>query len=472
MGSPSIIAVNRSRGALKMSPCTRSRKTREFRFLVGLNRELDEVRGLGRNPLLSTREVFVEVRREEAHWHVMLKEFPFDTSFFYLCTSIITYQKKIFVLPLFYYISGSGLYNIDIYLRQAVMMFLTCCLHFLSRALNRFSLSFFVLYIIEVPMFLAEKQVNPPRKNDNGFLHEDWWRDLLQENNYKEVDYSGKMVLLLDILKMSSSMGDKALVFSQSLSTLDLIEFYLSKLLRPGKKGKCWKKGKDWYRFDGRTESFERQKLVERFNEPSNRRVKCTLISTRAGSLGINLHAANRVIIVDGSWNPTYDLQAIYRVWRYGQTKSVFAYRLLAHGTMEEKIYKRQVTKEGLAARVVDRQQVHRTMSKEEMLHLFDFGDDENADTMPELVQETGVITESNIALDTKPELVQETGDITESNTTAGTTPELVQETVVMTESNTTCHVGSYLKQKLPLLHGNSSADKLMQSLISRHHPR
>lgn len=56
--------------------------------------------------------------------------------------------------------------------------------------------------------------------------------------------------------------------------------------------------------------------MVERFNEPSNSRVKCTLISTRAGSLGINLHAANRVIIVDGSWNPTYDLQAIYRVWR------------------------------------------------------------------------------------------------------------------------------------------------------------
>jgi hypothetical protein len=72
-------------------------------------------------------------------------------------------------------------------------------------------------------------------------------------------------------------------------------------------------------RLDGRTESSQRQKLVERFNEPSNKRVKCTLISTRAGSLGINLHAANRVVIVDGSWNPTYDLQAIYRAWRYVQ---------------------------------------------------------------------------------------------------------------------------------------------------------
>ncbi|KAI7980289.1 Protein CHROMATIN REMODELING 20 [Camellia lanceoleosa] len=175
------------------------------------------------------------------------------------------------------------------------------------------------------------------RKNDSSFFYQDWWNDLLRENNYKDVDNSGKMVLLLDILTMSSAVGDKALVFSQSLSTLDLIELYLSKLTRHGKKGKCWKRGKDWYRLDGRTEGSERQKLVERFNEPSNRRVKCTLISTRAGSLGINLYAANRVIIVDGSWNPTYDLQAIYRVWRYGQMKPVFAYRLMAHGTMEEK---------------------------------------------------------------------------------------------------------------------------------------
>ncbi|CAN6288056.1 unnamed protein product [Urochloa humidicola] len=211
------------------------------------------------------------------------------------------------------------------------------------------------------------------------FVNEEsnWWEELLDENTYMEADYSGKMVLLLDILLKCSELGDKVLVFSQSLTTLDLVEFYLSKLPIKGKEGKHWKRGKDWYRLDGSTPSSDRQNLVEMFNDPENARVKCTLISTRAGSLGINLHAANRVVLLDGSWNPTHDLQAIYRVWRYGQTKPVYAYRLMAHRTMEEKIYKRQVTKEGLAARVVDRQQISRTISKEEMLHLFEFGEEE-----------------------------------------------------------------------------------------------
>ncbi|KAL5138893.1 Transcriptional regulator ATRX [Glycine soja] len=267
------------------------------------------------------------------------------------------------------------------------------------------------------------------RKDDNGFFLKGWWNDLLHGKIYKEIDHSGKMVLLMEILTMSSDVGDKVLVFSQSIPTLDLIELYLSRIPRRSKREKFWKKGKDWYRLDGRTESSERQKLVERFNEPLNKRVKCTLISTRAGSLGINLHAANRVVIVDGSWNPTYDLQAIYRSWRYGQKKPVFAYRLLAHGTMEEKIYKRQVTKEGLAARVVDRQQVHRTISKEEMLHLFEFGDDDNPETLVDLSQDNEH-----------------------------------QDNPIL--------VGHSLKHTAPHSNGTSYSDKLMESLLSKHHPR
>ncbi|XP_011038466.1 PREDICTED: protein CHROMATIN REMODELING 20-like isoform X2 [Populus euphratica] len=289
---------------------------------------------------------------------------------------------------------------------------------------------------VDYNTIVEEKSRNPndfiQGKSDDGFFQKDWWNDLLLENNYKEVDYSGKMVLLLDILVMSSDVGDKTLVFTQSIPTLDLIELYLSRLPRVGKKGKFWRKGKDWYRLDGRTESSERQRLVERFNDPENKRVKCTLISTRAGSLGINLYAANRVVIVDGSWNPTYDLQAIYRAWRYGQTKPVFAYRLMAHGTMEEKIYKRQVTKEGLAARVVDRQQVYRTISREEMLHLFEFGDDENSDTLIDIGQEYRQADTRNIS----------------------------------------CQTANSLKKNASRSHGSCASGKVMESLLGKHRQR
>ena len=89
----------------------------------------------------------------------------------------------------------------------------------------------------------------------NGFLkyfsfqEVDWWEDILDRKIYNEADYSGKMVLLLDILSLSSEAGDKALVFSQSLTTLDMIELFLSRLPRKGSEDKCWKQGKDWYRY-------------------------------------------------------------------------------------------------------------------------------------------------------------------------------------------------------------------------------
>ncbi|KAL1542519.1 DNA helicase [Salvia divinorum] len=283
---------------------------------------------------------------------------------------------------------------------------------------------------IECNMVSKVKVDNPHKKHSNDYDDGDWWSGLLPEKTLNELDCSGKMVLLLDILTMCSDMGDKALVFSQSLSTLDLIEQYLSSLPQPGESGKCWTKGEDWYRLDGKTESSERQKLVDRFNEARNERVKCVLISTRAGSLGINLYAANRVIIIDGSWNPTYDLQAIYRAWRYGQTKPVFAYRLIAHATLEEKIYKRQVNKEGLAARVVDKQQVHRAISRGEMVDFFDFADDESALVSRDLGHERAV----------------------DNPDTAGSVRDM-------------------LKQRRPPSLGASS-DKVMQSLLSKHQPR
>merc|ERR1719211_301024 len=200
----------------------------------------------------------------------------------------------------------------------------------------------------------------------------------------------------MEILKECELMGDKVLVFSQSLLSLDLIETFLQRVDDLNAKGGTgasgelersflgtWIHGKDYYRMDGSTSADTRKKGCNYFNKISNHRMRLFLISTRAGGLGINLVAANRVIIFDASWNPAHDVQSIFRVYRFGQEKPVYIYRFLAKGTMEEKIYDRQVTKQSLSARVVDEQQIERHFTMNELVELYTY-QDEAQETRPE----------------------------------------------------------------------------------------
>ncbi|XP_072483947.1 transcriptional regulator ATRX-like [Notamacropus eugenii] len=214
----------------------------------------------------------------------------------------------------------------------------------------------------------------------------DWYKDFITDSDAKVLEHSGKMVLLFEILKMAEELGDKVLVFSQSLISLDLIEDFLelgSNEISDDKdkpriykgEGK-WFRNIDYYRLDGSSSAQSRKKWAEEFNDETNVRGRLFLISTKAGSLGINLVAANRVIVFDASWNPSYDIQSIFRVYRFGQSKPVFVYRFLAQGTMEDKIYERQVTKQSLSFRVIDQQQVERHFTLNELTELYAFEPD------------------------------------------------------------------------------------------------
>ncbi|VEN43708.1 unnamed protein product, partial [Callosobruchus maculatus] len=185
-----------------------------------------------------------------------------------------------------------------------------------------------------------------------------WWKDGMPEDAENAIEYGTKLLVVRHILEECEEIGDKVLIFSQSLGELDLIEHFLKNC----GTSKCpsWKKDVDYTRMDGTVKPESRTGICDRFNNKSNTKLRLLLISIRVGGLGLNLTAANRVITMTVCWNPSYDLQSIFRVYRFGQEKPVYVYRLIALDTMEEKAYQRTVTKLAVAHRVIDKYQIKR----------------------------------------------------------------------------------------------------------------
>jgi superfamily II DNA or RNA helicase len=150
-------------------------------------------------------------------------------------------------------------------------------------------------------------------------------------------DSSAKLDVLIDQLEEIVAEGHKALVFSQFTSLLSLVKERLDQSAMV------------YEYLDGATR--DRQQRVERFqNDPD---CPLFLISLKAGGLGLNLTAAEYVFLLDPWWNPAVEAQAVDRAHRIGQTHQVFAYRLIARDTVEEKILQLQSSKRDLAAAII-----------------------------------------------------------------------------------------------------------------------
>ncbi|RZB39883.1 transcriptional regulator ATRX -like, partial [Asbolus verrucosus] len=217
-----------------------------------------------------------------------------------------------------------------------------------------------------------ERQENPKRE---------WWQDYCDGDELNVIGHSTKLFLLFEILKECEQIGDKVLVFSQSLYSLNVIEYFLGRIHDATQSGdtestgysESWCLGLDYFRLDGTSSCDNRSIWCKIFNDPSNTRARLFLISTKAGGLGINLVGANRVVIFDVSWNPSHDVQSIYRVYRFGQTKPCYVYRFVTNGAMEMKIYERQVTKQAISKRVIDEQQIDRHYNQNDLAELYNF---------------------------------------------------------------------------------------------------
>uniref|UniRef100_A0A8C1YIQ7 RAD54 homolog B n=1 Tax=Cyprinus carpio TaxID=7962 RepID=A0A8C1YIQ7_CYPCA len=204
-----------------------------------------------------------------------------------------------------------------------------------------------------------------PEKSDE--LYEDGIMELFPEGYstgaFSTAD-SGKLLVLTDLLSAIQNVNrtDRVVLVSNYTQTLDLLQEV------------CDHIGYKWCRLDGQTPVAQRQRIVDSFNSPHSSNF-LLLLSSKAGGVGLNLIGASHLVLYDIDWNPANDIQAMARVWRDGQKKTVHTYRFLTTGSIEEKIYQRQVSKQGLSGTVVDlsKKAEHISFSAEELRDLFSF---------------------------------------------------------------------------------------------------
>ncbi|XP_046320749.1 DNA repair and recombination protein RAD54B isoform X2 [Marmota monax] len=173
---------------------------------------------------------------------------------------------------------------------------------------------------------------------------------------------SGKLQVLSKLLAVIHQLcpTEKVVLVSNYTQTLNILQEV------------CRRHGYAYTRLDGQTPISQRQQIVDGFNSKYSSDF-IFLLSSKAGGVGLNLIGGSHLILYDIDWNPATDIQAMSRIWRDGQKHSVHIYRLLTTGTIEEKIYQRQISKQNLSGAVVDvtKTSEHIQFSVEELKNLF-----------------------------------------------------------------------------------------------------
>ena len=168
---------------------------------------------------------------------------------------------------------------------------------------------------------------------------------------------SGKLDILKELLREALSGNHKILIFSQFVGMLKIIEEYLIK------------KKIIFAYMDGSTR--ERKAVIDKFNQDDS--VRVFLLSLKVGGLGLNLTSADTVILYEPWWNPAVESQAIDRTHRIGQKNAVTAYKLIAQGTIEEKILELQQRKKQLIdALIVSEKGIAKSIGWEDVKFLLD----------------------------------------------------------------------------------------------------
>ncbi|CAO3593304.1 unnamed protein product [Absidia cylindrospora] len=184
-------------------------------------------------------------------------------------------------------------------------------------------------------------------------------KEMRDWKNYGDVDntdidnwnQSHKIRMILSISRLCKGRKEKLVIVSHSIVSLNFIQTMLSV------------NGFAVARIDGSTPQGERQPIIDRFNDLESSEIM--LLSAKAGGIGVNITGANRMILVDSDWNPSHDEQSIGRIYRFGQTKHIFIYRLLSYSTVESIILTQGAHKQGISNRVLDNKASKLVMEKE-----------------------------------------------------------------------------------------------------------